>query len=78
MARPEVEDDRVVLAVDVATILPELEDAGAIRSRPKEGPRGRNRFIFIGCRKFGSPDDLAVSVEQVATVFERPWWRPQR
>ena len=77
MGGSEVEDDRIAFAIDEATVLPKLEEAGAIRSRAKECARDRNGVVFIGGGKFGSPNDLAVPVEQVTAIFERPCWRPQ-
>lgn len=77
MGRPEVEDNGITFAIDEATVLPKLEQACAIRSRPEECSRGRNRFVFVGGEEFCSPHDLAVTVEQVTAILERPYWRPQ-
>ena len=68
----EIKHKRIVLAVDVPIVLPQFEDASTVRPRAKECSRGRNRFGLVGCKKSGAPNDLAVPVEQVTTVFERP------
>jgi hypothetical protein len=78
MGPPEIEDNGIAFAINEAAVLPKLEQACAVGSRTKKCARGRNCFVFIGCVEFCSPNDLAVPVEQVTAIFERPCWRPQR
>jgi hypothetical protein len=78
MGSPEIEYNGIAFAIDEAAVLPKLEQACAIRSRTKERPRRGNCFVFIGSKEFCPPNDLAIPIEQVTAIFERPWWRPQR
>jgi hypothetical protein len=77
VASPEIEDNRIAFAIDEAALLPKLEQACAIRSRTKERSRRGNCFVFIGSKDFCPPNDLAIPVEQVTAIFERPYWRRQ-
>jgi hypothetical protein len=67
----KIKDKWVVLAIEVTAGLPKLKSTRAVCALPKKCPSIGNRFSVVPRRKFGAPDELAVTIEKVTAVFDR-------
>lgn len=66
----KIKDKWVVLAVEVTAGLPELKSRCTVCVLAKKCPCVGNRFRVAAGREFGTPDQLAVTIEEVTAVFD--------
>jgi hypothetical protein len=67
----KIKNKWVVLAIEVTAGLPKLQSTRAVCALAKKCPSIGNRFSVVPGRKFGAPDELAVTIEKMTAVFDR-------
>lgn len=70
MLLPQVEHCRIVLAMQVAIVLPQFEAASTVRSGSEQRPCRCNCFVIVRDNELETPHDSPVPVEQVTAVFK--------